>query len=370
MELIFHVLIAFGVLQALFLCSILLAKRKNPSTTIFAIFLIIEGITLFERLLAETGLMAELPHFLGISYPISFLKPPLLLFLTYSIVNSNFRIGKRHLLHLVPFLLMLLLNGPFYFLEASEKIQVVSTFINYVPEYTSFNFWFFLSFFIYIGIYLYLSIDKLRGYCRHIKNNPISNWFLRVLYLYSGFLAISLVHFILRPTGKFEFPFVNETSMLLMTFLIQSVAYQFLSKSILLTVTHDRFIANVDELKRTSSRIKDKLEIEKVYLEDTLNITEFASSLGLSKKYTSEVINQSFGTSFKKLVNHYRVEEVKSLMNTENGTDVLLIDLGLRSGFNNKVSFYRTFKEHTGKSPSAYYKELLEKNKVGYRTIR
>ena len=361
LELIFHVLIGFGVLQAFFLCSILLTKRKNPSTTIFAIFLIIEGITLFERLLAETGLMEDLPHFLGISYPISFLKPPLLLFLTYSIVNPNFQLRKIHFFHLIPFVLMLLLNGPFYVLEAGEKIEIVSSFINYVPSYNSFNFWFFLSFFLYIGIYLYVSILKLRKYGNHIKNNTIANWVLHVLYLYSCFLLLSLLHFVLRPTGDFEFPFINEVSMLLMTFLIQSVAYQFLSKSMLLTPSHGRFIDNIDQLKKASSLIKDKLEIEKVYLEDTLNLTEFASSLDLSKKYTSEVINQSFGTTFKKLVNQYRVEEVKSLMNSEKGSDILLIDLGLRSGFNNKVCFYRTFKEHTGKSPSAYYRELLDK---------
>ena len=361
LKVIFHVLIGFGVLQALFLCAILLAKRKIPSTTIFAFFLIIEGITLFERLLAETGLMEDLPHFLGISYPISFLKPPLLLLLTYSIVSPDFHIKKSHFFQLAPFLLMLLLNSPFYFLKASEKIQTVASFIDYVPSYTSFNFWFFLSFFMYIGIYLFISMDKLREYCNHIKNNAIANWFLKVLYLYSGFLLISLVHFVLRPTGKFEFPFINEASMLLMTFLIQSVAYQFLSKSVLLIPTRGRFIDNVNQLKKTSARIKNKLEIEKVYLEDSLNLAEFASSLGLSKKYTSEVINQSFGTSFKRLVNHYRVEEVKSLMNSQKGTDFLLIDLGLRSGFNNKVSFYRTFKEHTGKSPSDYYSELLGK---------
>lgn len=361
LELVFHILIAFGVLQAFLLCFILLTKRRNRSTTIFAIFLIIEGITLFERLIAETGLMKDLPHFLGISYPISFLKPPLLFFLTYSIVTPNFNLKKSHFSHLVPFLLMLLLNSPFYFLKATEKVEVVSSFINYVPTYASFNFWFFLSFFMYIGIYLFLSLKKLREYRNHIKNNAIANWFLNVLYLYSGFLLISLVHFGLRPTGKFEFSFINETSMLLMTFLIQSVAYQFLSKSMLLTATHDRFIDDVDRLKKVNAHIKDKLEKEKVYLEDTLSLTEFASSLGLSKKYTSKVINQSFGTSFKRLVNHYRVEEVKSLMDSQKGTDVLLIDLGLRSGFNNKVSFYRTFKEHTGKSPSKYYNELLVK---------
>lgn len=357
----FHLLIAFGALQALFLSIILASGRGNLSTRLFAFFLTIEGFTLIERLLAETNLMAQFPHVLGISYPISFLKPPILFLLSLSIIHPGFKLKKAHALHTIPFFLMLLLNVPFYMLSAPEKVNYVSSFITYVPAYDSFNFWFFLSFFLYIGIYLFYSIKALGRYRYHVKNNKLANWYFQVLYLYSGLLFILLIHFALRPSGTVEFPFINEASMLLMTFLIQSIAYSFLSRSKLLEPTNGRFIIDVDQLSKDGKRIRNKLEIDKVYLDDTLNLEEFAYSLGLSKKYVSDVINQSFGISFKDIINKYRVEEVKSLMQMQKGAEVLLIDIGLRSGFNNKVSFYRTFKKYTGKSPSDYYRELSKK---------
>ncbi len=358
---IFHILIVFGALQALFLAMVLASKQRNLSSVLFAVFLAIEGFTLIERLLAETNLMSQFPHLLGISHPINFLKPPILFLLALSLVHPGFRLKRLHILHTIPFFLMLMLNVPFYILSGPEKVEYVSFFINYIPSYDSFNFWFFLSFFAYIGCYLLLSIRTLAGYRTHIKNNKLVNWYTQVLLLYSGLLGILFFHFALRPSGMVEFPFVNEASMLIMTFLIQSIAYNFLSKSRLLNQSNGRFINDVLQLSKDGETIKNKLEIEKVYLEDSLNLEEFAASLGWSKKYVSDVINQNFGASFKQIINKYRVEEVKALMKAQKGADILLIELGQRSGFNNKVSFYRTFKKYTGKSPSDYYQSLSNK---------
>ena len=224
LEVIFHVLIAFGALQAIFLSIILITSGEKLSFRLFAFFLLIEGLTLVERLLAETNLTQEVSHLLGISYPLSFLKPPILWLLALVVTRSDFRMAKHHLLHFMPFLLMLGLNIPFYLLPAEEKVQYVATFIGYVPDYTEFNFWFFLSFFCYIAVYLMLSIKVLRHFRIHIKNNRLANGFLQVLYLYSCLLGLQLLHFVLRPSGIVEFPYVNEASMLTMTFLIQSIA--------------------------------------------------------------------------------------------------------------------------------------------------
>ncbi|MEM7551508.1 MAG: helix-turn-helix domain-containing protein [Bacteroidota bacterium] len=356
---IFHSLITFGALQALFLSVILLSSgKKDLPKTFFALFLIIEGITLVERLLAETGMMVRFPHILGVSYPINFIKPPILYFLARSISEAEFSFRKKQLFHTIPFLLMLVMNIPFYGLSGEEKVEQVSAFITYIPAYNSFNFWFFLSFFIYIGSYLFLGIGVLANYKKHIKNNRLVNRYLNVIYLYCGVLAIMLLHFILRPSGLVEFPFINEVSMLLMTFLIQSIAYGFLSQSALVTQSHHRFLTNVSQLSKDSELIRRKIETDKPYLDDTLNLEKFSISVDLPKKRVSEIINQSFNCSFKELVNQYRFEEAKAIMKEEAGTDAQIVSIGYRSGFNNKVSFYRIFKKYTGKSPSDYFEIL------------
>ncbi len=357
---ILHALIAFGAFQALFLSVIFLTSRKTGlSSKFFALFLVIEGITLVERLLAETNLVESFPHLLGISYPINFIKPPILFMMTLAVVNPNFHLKKKHLLHAIPFLLMLVMNIPFYLLSAEEKLAYVAEFIAYVPSYSSFDFWLFISFYLYIGIYLILSILKLQSYQKHIKNNKSANWYYAVLKLYLFGLTVGFLYFLIRPTGLVEIPLFNVVSMLVMTFLIQSIAYNSISKNVWQTNNY-RVLNNIDQLINDEKRIREKLETDKAFLDDTLTLSDFADSLELSKKYVSDLINQRMGYTFREAINYYRVEEAKKLIHTERDREGL-IQIGMKSGFNNKVSFYRTFKRFTGKSPSEYAEVLGKK---------
>ncbi|MBV6645543.1 MAG: AraC family transcriptional regulator [Cyclobacteriaceae bacterium] len=354
---IFNLLVAFGAFQALFLAAVTLIKTKSLPKILFSFFLIIEGFTFVERLLAETNLMVQFPHILGISYPLNFIKPPILFLLALSITKPVFKMRIRHLWHTIPFLLMLLLNFPFYALSAEEKVYQVTAFINYVPAYNSFNFWFFLSFFLYIGGYLIVSLKVLNNYRNHVKNNKLANWYRWVLYLYVGLLVIYLLYYVVRPTGQFEFPMVNTANMLLMTFLIQSIAYSFLSDSPVLIHRNPVPWNSEEEVSRYGPLLKDKFEKDKVFLDDSLSLEKLAKALGLPVKRTSNMINQKYGCSFKEVVNQYRVENAKTLMNGSAGKKLSVTYIGLKSGFNNKVSFYRTFKKYTGKSPSEYFRE-------------
>lgn len=357
--LIFNILIAFGAFQALFLATVFLMQpKKTLAKKFFALFLIIEGFTLMERLLFETNLIADVPHLLGISYPINFIKPPILLFMAFAIANSQFRLRKIHSLHLIFFLLILLMNIPLYMMSGTDKTAFATETMAALPDYASFNFYFSLTFFVNIGAYLFVAIRTLTKYRQHIKNNQLANWYSRILNLYSAALVLGLLYFILLPSGLIEIPLFNTISMLSMTFLIQSIAYRFFMKSDILNQKNSLMASNMAQVIKDEKRIREKLEVEKAHLSDSLDLESFARSLDLPKKYVSDLINQKFGKSFKVLINEYRVEEAKAMMQSEKDSKVQLIDIGLESGFNNKVSFYRVFKQFTGKSPSEYLTDL------------
>ena len=358
---LFHILISFGAFQAIFLAVIFLSRAKvYLAKRFFAFFLIIEGVTLIERVMAETGIMQQFPHLLGISYPISFIKAPTLFLMAIAIVNPKFKLRRIHTLHLIPFIIILLMNIPFYVQPAAEKLRIVAEFITYVPTYRSFDFWLFTSFFLHIGIYILLSIRTLKQYQTHIKNNRQVNWYLNVLQLYAGFLIISFIHFAIQPSGIIEIPIINTISMLAMTFLIQSIAYSFLSKENILNQSTIRANLDMANITEHYDLLLNKLNSEKIYIKESLSLEDLAKSMELPKKYVSDLINQKFGKSFKMLINEYRVNEAKQMMERDSGSKTHLIDIGLESGFNNKVSFYRAFKQHTGKSPSEYFSKIKE----------
>ena len=358
-SILFHAIIAFGAFQALFISFILLIKKnKTKPQVFFCSFLIIEGVTLIERLLAETGLINNVPHLLGVSYPISFLKPPLLLFMTFAIVNTNFKFKKIHSLHLIPFIIFLVLNIPFYFLSADQKLSIVADFLNKEITYLSFDFFLYLSFFIHIGAYLIFSILTLKKYKHHFKNNALVNWILKVFFWYSIFLCSHFIYFIVQPSGIVKIPQFNIINMLIMTFVIQSIAYSFINGITVFNQQRSVSLKNLDQFLKDETVILNKFENEKVYLDDQLNLNDFSESVALPKKYVSELVNQKFGSSFKDLIIKYRVQEAQRLMVEKIDSKTSLINIAFDSGFNNKVTFYRAFKNHTGKSPSEYFNWL------------
>ena len=84
---------------------------------------------------------------------------------------------------------------------------------------------------------------------------------------------------------------------------------------------------------------------------------EFEDKL-LSTNEISQVLNQARNQSFSDFVNRYRVKEFKRQMEEGAFEKYTLVAIAQKSGFNSKTSFYRIFKNETGKTPADYLKEL------------
>ena len=73
--------------------------------------------------------------------------------------------------------------------------------------------------------------------------------------------------------------------------------------------------------------------------------------MGTNEQTISRLINSHFKKSFTDLVNHYRVEEAKQrLLSEETAITVIAFEVG----FNSIASFNRVFKEKVGSSPSEF----------------
>ena len=362
--LIINILIGYGALQAFFIALILLRSTgKSLFNRLFAALLIIEGFTLIERLLFETELINDLPHLLGISHPISFIKPPLMLFMARAITNVQFRLKRKHLLQLIPFGLMLCLNLPFYLSAGPDKLNMVRNFMEKVPSYQSFDFYFTLSFFGYIGIYIALALRLLRQFRHLVKNHILVNWYRTILLAYSGFLMMHLLYFMVQPIIQSNFAIINNVSMLAMTFIIQAIALKMMGQSHLLQIkTTD--LGDLQQRQVHEELIINKFEQDKIYLDDELNLQVFATAISLSPAHVSKIINQKFNCSFTKLVAQYRVKEAKRIIQDSNdASSIKLINVAFQAGFSNKVSFYRAFKEFEQKSPTEYLNVIKKQQK-------
>lgn len=112
-----------------------------------------------------------------------------------------------------------------------------------------------------------------------------------------------------------------------------------------------------DEIERLKSRVIELLEKDKLYLNESLSLTEMATCVGISNKKLSELLNQHLNTNFYNLINDYRVNEVKERLK-DNSSKFTLVSIAYDSGFQSKASFNRIFKQKTGMSPALYRKNL------------
>ncbi len=108
-------------------------------------------------------------------------------------------------------------------------------------------------------------------------------------------------------------------------------------------------------------KMNDAMAVEKVYLNENLNLRDFALHLKSDPNLISFILNSALNKNFHDFVNHYRVEEVKNKLNDPRSEHLSLLGIGLEAGFNSKTTFNRVFKQVTGMTPTEFQKKLSEK---------
>jgi len=70
--------------------------------------------------------------------------------------------------------------------------------------------------------------------------------------------------------------------------------------------------------------------------------------------HISQVINEKLNQSFFEMIATYRVEEAKILLKDPSKKVLTIEDIADEVGYNSKSAFNRTFKKHTGMTPSEF----------------
>ena len=92
------------------------------------------------------------------------------------------------------------------------------------------------------------------------------------------------------------------------------------------------------------------------HLDEDISLGKLASLLAITTHQLSELLNIHKETSFYDFLNELRFQESLKLL--ENGQeDVTIADIAYRSGFNNRNTFYKVFKDKTGVTPGQYKKK-------------
>lgn len=286
-----------------------------------------------------------------------------------SLTQPNFKLKKLQLLHLLPFLIF---EAGSYILQ--EKYSLNNFFETDSTQW--FRFSFSIASVISWVVYNYLSAAmvfhhrrKLESEFSNIEGEKKLKWliFIVVFYnLFCGFaLIIALITAGFTDTGLTQYTY-NYTALLVLIYIL---GFNGLRQRKIFIPTIEE---NTSKAKYANSLLSDEkkilikdavinyIENNKPYLNPDFNMSFLSEKTGFPKHQITEVLNTMLGKNFFKLVNEYRVEDVKKQL-AKNTNNYSIEGIGYECGFNNKSSFFAVFKSITGYTP-LQYKEIFEKS--------
>lgn len=102
------------------------------------------------------------------------------------------------------------------------------------------------------------------------------------------------------------------------------------------------------------------LDVEKLFLDSSLDRASLAKAVGTNETYISKVINRCKGMSVSAYINRCRAEYARNLMVESQENQLTINEICTQSGFASMSVFYRSFSKLTGMSPRLYMRTLKQ----------
>jgi len=220
---------------------------------------------------------------------------------------------------------------------------------------------------IHLSAYLILIISDFE-----LKREQLDDGFKKWMVTLIGFIIILILFIIARAAFEHIYVFDYISKYFIAVYLILFISVL----EVLLIIQPNIILGtiNIEEKKKLNNKYKnssltenmslrvkdqllDSLNIDKIYLDNTLTLSKLAKKINVDRYSLSQVINQELNKNFYELINDYRITEAVKIVKENNNKQV--VDLIYECGFNNKVSFYKAFKQRMHMTP----KDFIEKQK-------
>ncbi|WP_299444333.1 AraC family transcriptional regulator [uncultured Aquimarina sp.] len=372
LQIITAILCFVSILFAIFL---LFVESKNKlGNRILALFLIVRAIDasviIYINYIAVHPALDVFRHDAG-----GFLQLPLLFLFVLSIIYRDFRLKRKYLLLLIPFLLSTLVAIPRYYLE---YLGFRNSLFDGLPLSFEISFTYSLNFIQNLSL-IVLTFVILKRYKRIMMenfsktDNDNHRWLLQMNVISSFLFFAALI----KNVHKYqENPqFIMQLRILVMTIsllficwlvfkaLMAPKLFRGIDSSLQLVNVNDgpKLFEETNESKLTLQKIeklKTYMDHKEPYLNPELTIAELATELDINVTELSTLINHHLSQNFHLFVNQYRIHKAKELL-SDVSNNYNIQEILYKVGFNSKSSFNVSFKSLTGLTPSQYKNKTL-----------
>ncbi|MFA6403097.1 MAG: helix-turn-helix domain-containing protein [Salinivirgaceae bacterium] len=369
--LILKIIIYAGIVQGFYSAFVLThTKLRNPANYYLAILLMVLSISILHSSFI-------IPYFhqfhhtnFHIKEPFILLVIPLVWLYVKKLNEPQFRFSKKHMLHFVPFVLVMLLSIVFF---VHNKEFVFDS--QYNTHTLSLNI---LMYIVALGQYIFYLVYILRiiHSFKAKALNELSNtedidptWLLIFLFTFL-IIFVLLIAMMVIAIHSLEAGYFNQIVSLVFALAIYILGYKGLFQQTILPQKQEilPLTSEMNEKETIENRFDEQLlkklldfmTHHKPYHEPELTLTALALQLGIGRNQLSELINTGTGGNFYDFVNKYRVEEVKQLMENPKYKDYTILAVAFEAGFPSKSTFNSIFKKFTGDTPSEYRLNLIK----------
>ena len=368
MGLYFKAFFHFAILVQCLFFVLYVARIKTSQSLTKALFIAFLAV----KLIPEMGdffyyffelrleLARVIPYFFYYQEAFDFAWPPLLFLYVISKLRPSFRLRPIHLVHALPFVLMLAFAG--------NKINEVSA-TNMVEGICYRELWGHQEFLIFTwGQYIQFFVYALLAW-RLIKNRMPQGgkmvsanyeWLKLLvggLLIWRAVLVTDLSLWLLAAAGNnFLLTMHIIAELVFLTTMMLYVIKGIKQESVIVDVFKSKRqkSAPIDHTQALLNTLQRLMDDAKPWLNADLRIKDVADELGLGIHELSQLVNDQLGKNFQEYVNGYRIEESKRLLTNYSHREKNISEILYEVGFNSKSVFNTAFKKHTQLTPKAY----------------
>ncbi|WP_348723432.1 AraC family transcriptional regulator [Tenacibaculum sp. 190524A05c] len=221
-----------------------------------------------------------------------------------------------------------------------------------------------ISFIVSISIFIYTF--KIIKFKKNLFKSVLSYDSLKWINTFIFLALLSYAFWALAVGVKFQLNFQNFIVFfyplrIMTTILIYWLGYELVY---MLRQVKERKSIREQNLKKPEAQqnsnskkfkdIEDYIVDNRRFLDNLLSLETLANELRVSTSQLSKLINEQSSKNFNQLINEYRIEYSKELLQNNDYDQYTITSIALESGFNSKSTFYNAFKKHTGVTPTQF----------------
>ncbi len=279
-------------------------------------------------------------------------------------ISTNVKLGSKDILHLIPFFNTLFLYGGFYFLNPAKKIEVFNNkatleYIINIPFYAEIL----TSILMVYSIVIFSKVKKRFNETNELRGSLIINSISFICFAVFYCIYYLLVNLsLLIIDYDCLITVLMSVSLAVMTYFVYTYPRVVNDQSVDAIVPFIKYKTtglNSEISIELKNRLRDIMKKERPYLDSDLRLGDLAQKLDVNRSQASQVINEHFDLNFFDFINKYRIQEAERLLLNSNLT---ISEIAYQSGFNNKVSFYKSFKKYKKITPLQLRENILLNN--------